>query len=119
VAGIYSTKPGVSATLRTSQDPRLAEEIPVAIVGIVPCKGMPIHRGDMRGTDASMRSGTVIGKALQNFSGALGKIEVLGYASGNSRILLRSICERLEAAPGRGCLLYPVGAANAGILVEC
>lgn len=82
MAGIYSTKPGVLATLHTSQDPRLAEEIPVAIVGIVPCRGTnengPIHRGDMRGTDAAMRSGTVIGKALQNFSGALGKIEVLG-----------------------------------------
>jgi hypothetical protein len=92
VAGIYSTKPGVLATLHTSEDPRIAEEVPVAIVGIVPCKvtneNGPIHRGDllvtsstpghaMRGSDASIRSGTVIGKALQNFSGVKGKIEVL------------------------------------------
>jgi hypothetical protein len=92
VAGIYSTKPGVLATLHTSDDPRIAEEVPVAIVGIVPCKvtneNGPIHRGDllvssstpghaMRGSEASIRSGTVIGKALQNFSGVKGKIEVL------------------------------------------
>jgi hypothetical protein len=92
VAGIYSTKPGVLATLHTSEDPRIAEEVPVAIVGIVPCKvtneNGPIHRGDllvtsstpghaMRGSDASIRSGTVIGKALQNFTGTKGKIEVL------------------------------------------
>ena len=92
VAGIYSTKPGVLATLHTSEDLRIAEEVPVAIVGIVPCKvtneNGPIHRGDllvtsstpghaMRGSDASIRSGTVIGKALQNFSGVKGKIEVL------------------------------------------
>jgi hypothetical protein len=92
VAGIYSTKPGVLATLHTSEDPRIAEEVPVAIVGIVPCKvtneNGPIHRGDllvtsstpghaMRGSDASIHTGTVIGKALQNFTGTKGKIEVL------------------------------------------
>jgi hypothetical protein len=92
VAGIYSTKPGVVATLHTSEDPRIAEEVPVAIVGIVPCKvtneNGPIHRGDllvtsstpghaMRGSDASIHTGTVIGKALQNFTGTKGKIEVL------------------------------------------
>jgi len=92
VAGIYSTKPGVLATLHTSEDPRIAEEVPVAIVGIVPCKvtneNGPIHRGDllvtsstpghaMRGSDESIRTGAVIGKALQNFSGTKGKIEVL------------------------------------------
>ena len=92
VAGIYSTKPGVLATLHTSEDPRIAEEVPVAIVGIVPCKvtneNGPIRRGDllvtsstpghaMRGSDASIHTGTVIGKALQNFSGVKGKIEVL------------------------------------------
>ena len=80
------------ATLHTSEDPSIAAEIPVAIVGIVPCKvtneNGPIHRGDllvtsstpghaMRGSESSMRTGTVIGKALQNFSGTKGKIEVL------------------------------------------
>jgi hypothetical protein len=38
VAGIYSTKPGVLATPHFMSDPVLAEEIPLAIVGIVPCK---------------------------------------------------------------------------------
>ncbi|HEY4678189.1 MAG TPA: hypothetical protein VIJ01_13555 [Candidatus Angelobacter sp.] len=92
VAGIYSTKPGVTATPHTSEDPRLAAEVPVAIVGIVPCKvtneNGPIARGDllvtsstpgyaMRGSDRTMLSGAVIGKALQPLSGAKGKIEVL------------------------------------------
>lgn len=92
VAGIYSTKPGVTATPHTSEDPRLAFEVPVAIVGIVPCKvtneNGPIARGDllvtsstpgyaMRGSDKTMLPGAVIGKALQPYSGAKGKIEVL------------------------------------------
>lgn len=92
VAGIYSTKPGVTATPHTSEDPRLAAEIPVAIVGIVPCKvtteNGPIARGDllvtsstpgyaMRGSDRTLLPGAVVGKALQPFSGTKGKIEVL------------------------------------------
>jgi hypothetical protein len=92
VAGIYSTKPGVTATPHTSEDPRLATEIPVAIVGIVPCKvtneNGPIARGDllvtsstpgyaMRGSDRTMLPGAIIGKAMQPLSGAKGKIEVL------------------------------------------
>lgn len=92
VAGIYSTKPGVTATPHTSEDPRLAAEIPVAIVGIVPCKvtneNGPIARGDllvtssmpgyaMRGSDRTLLPGAVVGKALQPFSGTEGKIEVL------------------------------------------
>jgi hypothetical protein len=92
VAGIYSTKPGVTATPHTSEDPRLATEIPVAIVGIVPCKvtneNGPIARGDllvtsstpgyaMRGSDRTMLPGAIIGKAMQSLSGAKGKIEIL------------------------------------------
>ncbi len=92
VAGIYSTKPGVTATPHTSEDPRLATEIPVAIVGIVPCKvtneNGPIARGDllvtsstpgyaMRGSDRTMLPGAIIGKAMQPSSAAKGKIEVL------------------------------------------
>ena len=92
VAGIYSTKPGVTATPHASEDPRLATEIPVAIVGIVPCKvtneNGPIARGDllvtsstpgyaMRGSDKTMLPGAIIGKALQPLSGAKGEIEVL------------------------------------------
>jgi hypothetical protein len=92
VAGIYSTKPGVTATPHSSEDPRLATEVPVAIVGIVPCKvtneNGPIARGDllvtsstpgyaMRGSDKNMLPGAIVGKALQPFSGVKGKIEVL------------------------------------------
>ena len=92
VAGIYSTKPGVTATPHTSEDPRLATEIPVAIVGIVPCKvtneNGPIARGDllvtsstpgyaMRGSDKNLLPGAIVGKALQPLSGAKSKIEVL------------------------------------------
>jgi hypothetical protein len=92
VAGVYSTKPGVTATPHTSEDPRLATEIPVAIVGIVPCKvtneNGPIARGDllvtsstpgyaMRGSDRTMLPGAIIGKAMQPSSAAKGKIEVL------------------------------------------
>jgi hypothetical protein len=93
VAGIYSTKPGILATPHgiDSQKPEL-EEIPLAIVGIVPCKvsaenGL-IQTGDllvtsstpgyaMRGTDRNRMNGAVIGKALQSMTGSTGVIEVL------------------------------------------
>jgi hypothetical protein len=92
VAGIYSTKPGVVATLHTSEDPALINEIPMALVGIVPCKvsaeNGPISRGDllvtssspgyaMRATDQAKLPGAIIGKALQPLSNGKGKIEVL------------------------------------------
>lgn len=92
VAGIYSTKPGVLGSLHTSEDPKLADEIPMAMVGIVPCKvsdeNGPISRGDllvtsstpgyaMRGTDKSKLTGAVLGKALQPLLAGKGKIEVL------------------------------------------
>lgn len=93
VAGIYSTKPGVLATPHVMNDPRIAEsEIPLAVVGIVPCKvsteNGPIRRGDllvtssrtgyaMKGTDRSRMLGAIVGKALQTFNGKTGVIEVL------------------------------------------
>jgi hypothetical protein len=82
VAGIYSTKPGVLATPHGMDDPRLAEEIPMAIVGIVPCKvsaeNGPIAAGDllvtssvpghaMRGTKRGRMLGAIVGKALESF----------------------------------------------------
>jgi hypothetical protein len=91
-AGIYSTKPGVVGTRHRSEDPKLAAEIPMAMVGIVPCKAStengPIARGDllvtssvpgyaMRGTDKAKLAGAVIGKALQPLPEGKGKIEVL------------------------------------------
>jgi len=92
VAGIYSTKPGVVGTQHTGEDPTLALEMPMAIVGIVPCKvtaeNGPISRGDllvssarpgyaMKATDRSKFPGAIIGKALQPFERGQGKIEVL------------------------------------------
>ncbi|MFZ3332232.1 MAG: hypothetical protein WA197_16475 [Candidatus Acidiferrales bacterium] len=92
VAAIYSTKPGFTGTEHTSEDPRLAAEIPMAVVGIVPCnvsaENGAIARGDllvtsstrgyaMRGSDATKLTGAVIGTALQPLASGKGKIEVL------------------------------------------
>ncbi len=91
VAGIYSTKPGVLATPH-KMDEITSNEIPLAIVGIVPCKvtteNGPIHPGDllvtsstpghaMKGTDRARMLGAVVGKALEPLSEGKGIIEVL------------------------------------------
>lgn len=91
VAGIYSTKPGVLATTHRMADiPN--DEIPLAIVGIVPCKvsaeNGSIHPGDllvtsgtsgyaMKGTDRSRMLGAVVAKALQPLENGKGMIQVL------------------------------------------
>jgi hypothetical protein len=53
VAGIYSTKPGILASTHAMDDSRLAGEVPLAVVGIVPCKVTPktarLALGDMLG----------------------------------------------------------------------
>jgi len=93
VAGIYSTKPGMLATPHTMDDPRLkSEEVPMAVVGIVPCKvtaeNGPIHRGDllvtssrpgyaMKGSDRRRLVGAVVGKAMEELPRGAGVIEVL------------------------------------------
>jgi hypothetical protein len=93
VAGIYSTRPGILATPHAADDPRHeTEEIPLAMVGIVPCKvtseNGPINVGDllvsssvpgyaMKGTDRNRMIGAVLGKALQSMQGKTGTIEVL------------------------------------------
>jgi hypothetical protein len=92
VAGIYSTKPGILATPYEMDDPRIAAEIPLAIVGVVPCKvtaeNGPIAPGDllvtsstpghaMKGTDRFRMTGSVVGKALGSLSSGTGIIEVL------------------------------------------
>lgn len=91
VAGIYSTQPGVLATPHSMY--QIADnEIPLAIVGIVPCKvsaeNGPIQPGDllvssstpghaMKGTDRSRMLGAVVGKALEPLSEGKGVIQVL------------------------------------------
>jgi hypothetical protein len=92
VAGIYSTKPGVLATPYEMDDGRLTKEIPLAIVGIVPCKvtaeNGAIEPGDllvsastpghaMKGTDRARMLGAVVGKALEALPGGTGVIQVL------------------------------------------
>jgi hypothetical protein len=91
VAGIYSTKPGVLATPHR-MDEIPANEIPLAIVGIVPCKvsaeNGSIQPGDllvasstpghaMKGTDRSRMLGAVVGKALEPLNDGKGVIQVL------------------------------------------
>jgi hypothetical protein len=93
VAGIYSTKPGLLATPYNIDDPApKTTEVPLAVVGIVPCKvtaeNGPIARGDllvtssragyaMKGTDRRRLVGAVVGKALEPLPGGAGVIEVL------------------------------------------
>jgi len=92
VAGIYSTKPGVLGSQHTMDDPSLATEVPMAVVGIVPCKvsteNGPIDTGDllvasstpgyaMKGTDRNKMLGAVVGKALEPLRNGRGLIQVL------------------------------------------
>ena len=92
VAGIYSTNPGVLASLYKMDDPSLAKEVPMAVVGIVPCKvsaeNGAIEVGDllvtsstpghaMKGTDRSKMLGAVVGKALEPLREGTGVIQVL------------------------------------------
>jgi len=90
VAGIYATKPGVIGRRQaTAKGP---DEVPMAMVGIVPAKASaengPIHKGDllvtasapgyaMKGTDRSRMLGAVIGKAMGSLDSGTGVIEVL------------------------------------------
>jgi hypothetical protein len=108
VAGIYSTHPGFVGSerewdeiptgspsgerkaLKRRDMAELYGEIPVAVVGIVPCKvtseGGPIRPGDLLVTsstpghamrDLDPKVGTVLGKALEPLLGASGTIRVL------------------------------------------
>ena len=89
VLGIYSTQPGIIASPYSMDDPQRDGKLPVAMVGIVPCKvsaeNGPIARGDllvssstvghaMKGTDRSRMTGAIIGKALEPLPGGTGKI---------------------------------------------
>ncbi len=92
VGGIYSTKPGVVASQHRMDDPALGDEVPLAVVGIVPCKvtaeNGPIAVGDllvtsstpgraMKGTDRARMLGAVVGKALEPLREGSGVIQVL------------------------------------------
>lgn len=92
VAGIYSTKPGLLGTTRRVDEPESQSEIPLAVVGIVPCKvtaaNGAIKVGDllvtsavpghaMRGVDRGRMLGAVVGKALEPLPAGQGVIQVL------------------------------------------
>lgn len=91
VAGIYSTKPGVIGRRQTTEKSHMKDEVPMAMVGIVPTKvtteGGPIKPGDllvtssrsgyaMKGTDRSQLVGAIVGKALGTLDAGTGVIEV-------------------------------------------
>lgn len=93
VAGVYSTKPGITASPHPVMGlEQLSTEVPLAVVGIVPTKAStengPIYPGDllvtsstpgyvMKGTDHERMLGAVVGKALESLSAPTGKIQVL------------------------------------------
>lgn len=92
VAGIYSTKPGILATPRGIGEAAAHAEVPMAVMGIVPCKvsaeNGAIRRGDllvtsstpghaMKGTNRGRMLGAVVGKALGSQAAGTGVIEVL------------------------------------------
>ncbi len=92
VAGIYSTKPGLVGRRITTGRPNKDAEVPMAMMGIVPTKvsteNGAIKRGDllvtsskpgyaMKGTNPSLLTGAVIGKALGTLAEGTGLIEVL------------------------------------------
>jgi hypothetical protein len=92
VAGVYSTKPGIlGSTLRVGESAG-KDEVPLAVVGIVPCRvsaeNGPIHVGDllvtsatpghaMKGTDRNRMLGAVVGKALEPLEKGTGLTHVL------------------------------------------
>lgn len=92
VAGIYSTKPGVRGRRQATDTSRIKEEVPMAMIGIVPAKvtveGGPISIGDllvtsstpgyaMRGGDRARLPGAIVGKAIGALNSGTGIIEVL------------------------------------------
>jgi len=92
VAGIYSTQPGVVASMHRVDEALPNNEVPLAVVGIVPCKvtadNGPVVPGDllvtsstpgyaMKGTDRGRMLGAVVGKALEPLKEGSGVIQVL------------------------------------------
>lgn len=89
VLGIYSTDPGVVGS-PDPMDEDQSEKVPVAVVGIVPCKvsaeNGPIRRGDLLVTASTAghamraeepRPGTILGKALEPLETGTGVVDVL------------------------------------------
>lgn len=90
VAGVFSTKPGLVGRRQTM--PKDKDEIPMAMIGIVPTKvsaeNGAVRPGDllvtstkpgyaMKGTDRKRLTGAILGKALGSVETGAGVIEVL------------------------------------------
>lgn len=91
VVGVYATKPGVLLTERMEND-NMSDLVPMGVIGVIPTKvcseGGSIRRGDllvtasrtgyaMKGKQKKLKPGNVIGKALEDFTGDTGMINVL------------------------------------------
>lgn len=92
VVGVYATKPGVILT-ESSIETENEAQVPMGVIGVIPTKvcleGGAIKRGDMLVTSSTtgvamkadmnkLKTGQVIGKALENFDAAVtGKIKVM------------------------------------------
>lgn len=93
VAGVYATKPGMMLTEKNIDDTNIDTQVPMGVIGVIPTKacneGGSIKRGDllvtssipgvaMKGDPDKIKTGQVIGKALQDYSGnTIEKINVL------------------------------------------
>jgi hypothetical protein len=91
VIGVYATKPGVLLT-EENIGADMSSKVPMGVIGVIPTKvcneNGVIHRGDLLVTSSKagyamkadvdkVKPGQVIGKALQEFDGEVGKIKVL------------------------------------------
>ncbi len=91
VMGVYSTRPGVVGRRQKTDRSHMKDEVPLAMVGVVPTKvtseGGAIKAGDllvtssrpgyaMKGKDRSLLTGAIIGKALEPLDAGTGVIEV-------------------------------------------
>lgn len=92
VLGVYATKPGVLLT-QENVDSKLEGKVPMGVIGVIPTKvcteGGAIKKGDlvvtssiagvaMKADPNKVKTGQVIGKALENYNAAgVGKINVM------------------------------------------
>jgi hypothetical protein len=89
VIGVYSGNPGIVGSSHPMKDAQ-GNELPVAVMGIVPCKvsaeNGAIHRGDILTTSSTpghamkasdIKPGTILGKALGELESGTGMIDIM------------------------------------------